>query len=78
MTLSPVAKLIIAAAWAALQTVLVALHVPTIVITAIAAVLTQFGLLGQEVVSMDDLHKRAQDLHDHCSGVACAPELKTT
>lgn len=65
MSLSPLAKMLIAAAWAGLSALMASLGVPVIVIQAIAAVLTQLGLLGAAELTHEEMTKRASALHAH-------------
>lgn len=71
------AKVAIMVAWAALKAALSAAGFPSVVISAIEAVLQHFGILGAASFSSAELHARADALKDHCSGVACAPDLKS-
>lgn len=76
MNLPSWALMLISFAWTGLQAVLTQVGVPAIVIEAISAVLAHFGLLtGSAQITHAEAAVRAQKLKDHCSGVACPPDL---
>lgn len=67
MNIPPIVKLLIGAAWRALATILAGAGVPAIVISAIEQMLIYFGILGNKVVSQEEMIARATKVKAHCS-----------
>jgi hypothetical protein len=69
------AKIAIQLAWNVLRRALVNAGVSAEVVANIETILRYIGVLGANVTHQE-MNERVQKLHPHCSGVACAPELK--
>lgn len=70
------ARLVIRLAWGALKGALERGGVPLVVIQTIEEVMRQLGVLGVASLTHTEVVERARGIQGHCSGVACAPELK--